>query len=458
MRLKGTRPQTTEQLELPWEVRGEAPEPPRREEVPMAARATEGSGRDDLMERVVSRPNLKAALQRVRSNKGSPGIDGMTVEELSAHLQQHWGEIREQLLAGTYRPQPVKRQLIPKSGGGERELGIPTVLDRFIQQALLQVLQSDWDGSFSEHSYGFRPGRSAHDAIYAAQRYIQEGRLWVVDLDLEKFFDRVNHDVLMARLAKRTSDRRVLKIIRRYLEAGIMAYGGVVIERYEGTPQGGPLSPLLANVLLDEVDKELEKRGHCFVRYADDCNVYVHSRRAGERVMGHLRKLYAKLRLRVNESKSAVDLASNRKILGYSFFGTSGGMVKRRVSKKALTTMKDRVRSITKRTRGESIPRVITELRTYLTGWKAYYRLADTPGTFSELDGWIRRRLRALHLHHWKRGPTIYRALRALGVSDRLATHVAAGGTRRWHNANHDINIALPIKYFDALRLPRLAS
>ena len=456
MRLKGTRPQMSGQLELPLEDRGEAPTVQRSEEVPMAARVTERSGRCDLMEMVVRRPNLQNALKRVRSNKGSPGIDGMTVGELSAHLKGHWEKIREQLLAGTYRPQMVKRQLIPKSGGGMRELGIPTVLDRFIQQALLQVLQSDLDGSFSRHSYGFRPGRSAHEAVCAAQRYVQQGRRWVVDVDLEKFFDRVNHDVLMGKLAKRIGDRRVLTIIRRYLEAGVMAHRGVVIERYEGTPQGGPLSPLLANVLLDEVDKELERRGHSFVRYGDDCNVYVHSRVAGERIMRLLRRLFTGLKLRVNESKSAVDLATRRKILGYSFWVAPGRVVKRRVSRKALQVMKDRVRLITKRSRGRSIERVVGELRSYLVGWKEYYRLADTPRIFNELDEWIRHRLRALHLKHWKRGSTIYRELRSRGMSHASAAQVAANGRRWWHNSAMVMNVALPMTYFDQLQLPRL--
>jgi len=409
------------------------------------------------MERVVRRPNLQNALKRVRSNKGSPGIDGMTVGELSAHLKGHWEEIREQLLAGTYRPQMVKGQRIPKSGGGMRELGIPTVLDRFIQQALLQVLQSELDGSFSRHSYGFRPGKSAHQAVCAAQRYVQEGRRWVVDVDLEKFFDRVNHDVLMGKLAKRIGDRRVLTMIRRYLETGVMAQGGVVIERYEGTPQGGPLSPLLANVLLDEVDKELEKRGHHFVRYADDCNVYVQSRRAGERVLGLLRKLFTGLRLRVNESKSAVDLAQRRKILGYSFWVATGKVVKRRVSKKALQAMKVRVREITQRNRGRSIREVVAELRHYLVGWNEYYQLADTPRIFSDLDEWIRHRLRAMHLKQWKRGTTIYRELRSRGMSHTAALQVAANSRRWWHNSAMLVNVALPNTYFDQLRLPRLA-
>jgi RNA-directed DNA polymerase len=294
------------QLELPLAGRGEAPARERSEEAPTANHENERSGASDLMERVVSRPNLQAALKRVRKNKGSPGIDGMTVDELGDHLRAHWTALREQMRAGTYQPLPVKQQLIPKSGGGIRKLGIPTVLDRFIQQALLQVLQPMLDPGFSQHSHGFRPGRRAHDAIVEAQRYVQSGREWVVDVDLEQFFDRVNHDVLMGRLEKRIGDRRVLGLIRRYLAAGILA-NGMEMDRHEGTPQGGPLSPLLANVLLDEVDKELEKRGHAFVRYADDCNVYVQSRRAGERVMGLLRRLYARLRLRINESKSAID-------------------------------------------------------------------------------------------------------------------------------------------------------
>jgi group II intron reverse transcriptase/maturase len=410
------------------------------------------------MERVVSRPNLQNALKRVKSNKGSPGIDGMMVGELSAHLKGHWVEIREQLLAGTYKPQMVKQQIIPKSGGGMRELGIPTVLDRFIQQALLQVLQSDLDRSFSRHSYGFRPGRSAHEAVCAAQRFVQQGRRWVVDVDLEKFFDRVNHDVLMGRLAKRTNDRRVLTIVRRYLEAPVMAHGGVVTKRQEGTPQGGPLSPLLANVLLDEVDKELERRGHSFVRYADDCNIYVQTRRSGERAMRLLRRLFTGLKLRVNESKSAVDLATHRKILGYSFWVAPGRVVKRRVSRKALQVMKDRVRSITKRTRGRSVVAVADELRSYLVGWKEYYRLADTPRIFSDLDEWIRHRLRALHLKQWKRGPTIYRELRARGMSAHSAAQVAANGGHWWKNSAKAIHLALPTRYFDQLGVPRLAA
>jgi RNA-directed DNA polymerase len=409
------------------------------------------------MERVCERANLQAALKRVRKNKGSAGIDGMTVDELPDYLRTHWPVLREQLLAGTYQPSPVRRHAIPKSGGGVRELGIPTVVDRFIQQAILQVLGPRFDSTFSEHSFGFRPGRSAHDAVVQAQRFVNEGRRIVVDVDLEKFFDRVNHDVLMGRLEKRIEDKRLLGLIRRYLEAGMMA-NGVVTERYEGTPQGGPLSPLLANVLLDEVDKELEKRGHAFVRYADDCNVYVRSRRAGERVMGLLRRLYAGLRLRVNEDKSAVDWARNRKLLGYSFWSGPGGEVKRRVAPKALKAMKDRVREITRRRRSQSIIRVAADLRSYLVGWKNYFRLADTPKVFRELDEWIRHRLRALHLKHWKRGRTIFRKLRARGLSVRAAAKVAANGRRWWRNSAMAIHIAFPIRYFDELGVPRLAA
>jgi len=409
------------------------------------------------MERVVERGNVVAALKRVQKNKGSPGIDGMTVEALRDHLRKIWPMLREQLLAGTYKPTLVKRQLIPKSDGGERELGIPTALDRFIQQALLQVLQPHFDATFSQHSHGFRPGRSAHDAVCEAQKYIQEGRRWVVDVDLEKFFDRVNHDVLMGRLTKRIADGRVLRLIRRYLEAGVMA-NGVVAARNEGTPQGGPLSPLLANVLLDDVDKELEKRGHAFVRYADDCNVYVRSRRAGERVMEALRRLYAKLRLRINESKSAVTRPWNRKFLGYSFWVARGREVKRRVANKALVAMKQRVRALTGRSRGRSIPTVIAELRGYLVGWKGYFRLADTPGIFRELDEWIRHRLRAIQLKQWKRGTTIFRELRGRGLSRDGAAHVAANARRWWKNSGQKIHIALPARYYDDLGLPRLAA
>ena len=458
MDLESEKRQMSRQLELPLAGRGEAPRGKRSGEAQAAIHENERSGNDDeeLLELVVERSNVEAALRRVKRNKGSPGIDGMTVEELPAYLTAHWSSLREEILAGRYRPQPVRRHAIPKKDGGVRELGIPTVLDRLIQQCILHVLQPRFDPSFSEHSYGFRPGKRAHDAVCAAQRFIQEGRRWVVDVDLETFFDRVNHDVLMSRLAKRIADRRLLRLIRHYLDAGIMAHG-VVVERHEGTPQGGPLSPLLANVLLDEVDKELEKRGHAFARYADDCNVYVRSKRAGERVMVALRRLFAKLRLRVNESKSAVARPQDRKFLGYSFWYAKGREVKRRVAKKALVTMKDRVRDITKRSGGRSISSVINELRGYLVGWKNYFRLADTPRVFSDLDEWIRHRLRAIHLKHWKRGTTIYRELVKRGLSSLHAARVAANGRRWWKNSGMTINIAFPITYFDGLGLPRLA-
>ncbi|MCI0407782.1 MAG: group II intron reverse transcriptase/maturase [Acidobacteria bacterium] len=416
----------------------------------------ERSGTDRLMEEVVEPRNIRTALRRVRQNQGSPGTDGMTVGELPNYLAENGEAIREQLLEGTYQPKPVRRQPIPKKGGGVRELGIPCVLDRLIQQAILQVLQPRFDPTFSEHSYGFRPGRRAHEAVCAAQRYIQEGRRWVVDVDLEKFFDRVNHDVLMGRLEKRIADQRMLGLIRRYLEAGMMA-DGVIQERHEGTPQGGPLSPLLANVLLDEVDKELERRGHAFARYADDCNVYVRSQRAGRDVMEALRRLYAKLRLRVNEAKSAVARPWSRKFLGYSFWIAPGRQVKRRVAPEALKAMKDRVREITRRTGGRSIPSVAQELREYLGGWREYFQLAETPRVFSDLDGWVRHRLRALQLKQWKRGSTVYRELRARGLSRDAAAQVAGNTRRWWRNAGMVINIALPASLYDRLGVPRLA-
>jgi len=327
----------------------------------------------------------------------------------------------------------------------------------FIQQCLLQVLQPQFDSSFSEHSYGFRPGRRAHDAVCAAQRFIQEGRRWVADVDLEQFFDRVNHDVLMGRLAKRIADPRVLRLIRRYLEAGIMA-NGVVMERYEGTPQGGPLSPLLANVLLDEVDKELEKRGLAFARYADDLNVYTGSKRAAEDAMATLKRLYGRLRLRVNDSKSAVARAWERKFLGFSFWVAPGRVIRRRVAPQALKEMKERVRQITCRSGGRSLKAVAAELREYLTGWKAYFRRAETPGVFRELDEWIRHRLRAVQLKQWKRSATIYRELRTRGLSEIGAARVAANDRRWWHNASLLINVALPRRAIHALGVPQLGA
>jgi group II intron reverse transcriptase/maturase len=450
------RRQKSTQVELPLGCRVEDPRAQRSGEARAATSENERSGTDRLMEEVVERVNAMGALKRVKQNKGSPGIDGMTVAELPAYLVTGWTEIREHLLAGTYQPSPVRQHEIPKSDGGARKLGIPTVVDRFVQQAILQVLQPRFDPTFSRHSYGFRPGRSAHQAVCAAQRYLQEGRRWVVDVDLEAFFDRVNHDILMARLAARIADKRMLRIIRRYLEAGIMA-DGVAMERHQGTPQGGPLSPLLGNVLLDEVDQELEKRGHAFARYADDCNVYVRSQRAGERVMETLRRLYTGLHLRINETKSAVARPWNRKFLGYSFWVAQGQRVKRRVAAKTMKTMKERIRQITARNGGRSIATVVEELRGYLVGWKNYFKLADTPGVFRDLDEWIRHRLRAVHLKQWKRGRTAYRRLLELGLNPRGAAQVAANTRRWWRNSGMLLHVALPTSYFDALGVPRLA-
>lgn len=456
--LGNTKRQMTRQLELSLEATGEARRDEGSGEVRPAAPGDEHSGTDDLIEQIVTRSNCIQALRRVRKNKGSPGVDGMSVTELRSYLVEHWPTIREQLRAGTYQPKPVLRRAIPKANGGTRELGIPCALDRFIQQAILQVLQPRFDPTFSEHSYGFRPGRSAHQAVRAAQRYMNEGRQWVVDVDLEKFFDRVNHDVLMGRLARRISDKRLLRLIRRYLEAGMMA-DGVVIERTEGTPQGGPLSPLLANVLLDEVDKELERRGLAFVRYADDCNVYVRSKRAGDDAMATLRKLFTQLRLRVNESKSAVARPEERKLLGYTFRIDGHGTAHPNVARQSLDRLKDRVRNATRRVTGRSISQVIAELRTFLPGWKNYFRLANKGRGFAEIDGWIRRRLRALQLKQWKNTRAILRGLRALGVKGDAVVIVFRRKERWWHLSRHSvIQKALSNRHFEALGLPRLAA
>ncbi len=427
------------------------------DEDPTAGHGDVRSGTSRLMEDVVQRDNLRAALMRVVRNQGSPGSDGMRMEQLPPYLKLHWPRLREELLAGSYQPQPVRRHEISKKGGGVRALGIPTVLDRFIQQAILQVLQPRFDPTFSEHSYGFRPGRSAQQAIARAQQYVEAGRRYVVDVDLETFFDRVNHDVLMGRLAKRIEDKRLLGLIRRYLQVGVMAHG-VVIERHEGTPQGGPLSPLLANVLLDEVDRELEKRGHAFVRYADDCNVYVRSPAAGARVLAFLRKTYAQLHLRVNESKSAVARVITRQFLGIAFWRGPGGRLRRRVADKALKALKARIREVTGRSRGRSVRQVVQELARFLRGWYAYFRMAETPRVFRELDEWIRHRLRQVYLKQWNRGPTIYRELRARGASDRLAKSVAFGTKRWWRHASLTIHHVLTNAHFDQLGVPRLAS
>ncbi|MHA3903071.1 group II intron reverse transcriptase/maturase [Castellaniella sp. WN] len=449
-------PQMSTSVERAGVACGEAAGDSASEETGCPRHGNEDTG-STLLVAALTRENLQAAFKRVRANKGAAGVDGLDIDQTAGHLVAAWPAIREALLAGTYRPSPVRRVMIPKPDGGQRELGIPTVTDRLIQQALLQVLQPLLDPTFSEHSYGFRPGRRAHDAVLAAQSYVQSGRRIVVDVDLEKFFDRVNHDILIDRLRKRIPEAGVIRLIRAYLNSGIME-GGVVIERYEGTPQGGPLSPLLANVLLDEVDRELECRGHCFVRYADDCNVYVGSRRAGERVMGLLRRLYAKLRLKVNEAKSAVtSVFADRKFLGYSFWVAPKGVIKRRMATKALATFKQRVRQLTLRSGGRSMQQVVDRLRVYLLGWRGYFRLAQTPGIWRTLDEWMRHRLRAIQLKQWKRGKTMFRALRALGASVAVAQRVAANNRRWWRNSGKLLNSVLDLAWFDRLGLPRLS-
>lgn len=433
-------------------VSDEACDPSHERQSTGSAKPKAGTG--GLLEAALTRENLQVAWKRVKANKGAAGVDGLDIEQTARLLQTRWPQIRQELLAGRYRPSPVRRVMIPKTDGSQRELGIPTVTDRLIQQAVLQVLQPLIDPTFSEHSYGFRPGRRAHDAVLAAQSFVQSGRHVVVDVDLEKFFDRVNHDILIERLQKRIDDAGVIWLVRSYLNAGIMD-GGVVMGRDEGTPQGGPLSPLLANVLLDEVDRELERRGHCFARYADDCNVYVRSHRAGERVMKLLRRLYGRLKLRVNEAKSAVAHVEGRKFLGFSFW-LYKEKVRCKVADKALATFKQRVRQLTWRSGGNSVQDVIEQLKRYLVGWKAYYQLAQTPDVWRGLDEWIRRRLRAIHLKHWKRGATMFRELRSLGASTAVAGRIAAHARRWWWNSTGQINRVLSTAYFNRLGVPRL--
>ncbi len=427
-----------------------------RDESRPAQQEAEGLGQANLLTQALARGNMVLAWKRVKSNKGSAGVDGLSIDETVEYLKTHWPQIRDDLQAGRYRPQPVRRMQISKSGGGMRELGIPTVTDRLIQQALLQILQPLIDPTFSEYSYGFRPGRRAHSAVLQAQHYVHEGFRVVVDVDLERFFDRVNHDVLMDRLSKRIIDKAVLRLIRRYLQAGIMDHG-IVMERDEGTPQGGPLSPLLANVLLDEVDKELERRGRRFVRYADDCNVYVRSRKAGERVLNGMRKHYDKLHLKVNEAKTAVASVLGRKFLGFCFRAGAKGQVKRAVATKALETFKMRIRQITSRSGGKSIKQVVEKLRQYMLGWKGYFQIAQTPSVFRGLDEWLRHRLRAMHLKHWKRGATTFRELKKLGAGTEQAARVAGSTQRWWHNSHHYIHQTLTVAYFDRLGVPRLS-
>jgi RNA-directed DNA polymerase len=407
-----------------------------------------------LMERVLERDNLKRALNKVRSNKGGPGIDGMRVDELPVYLRLHWPCIREQLLSGAYRPSPVRTVLIPKGQGAVRRLGVPTVLDRFIQQALLQVLQSEWDPTFSHSSFGFRPKRSAHQAVVCAQGYLRAGYRWVVDLDLEKFFDMVNHDALMHRVRRRVKDARVLGLMDRMLRSGAV-HAGTLTSTTRGTPQGGPLSPLLANVLLDELDGELERRGHRFVRYADDCNIYVRSSRAGERVLASVRGfLERRLKLKVNERKSAVDRPWRRRILGFTFTSNRGNLLS--VSAKAIDALKDTVRGLTQRTRGRTLKQIIDELRITLLGWKAYFGRSEVNSSFRELDRWIRRRLRCYQWKQW--GSRGYRALRALGVSRELAWNTSKSAHGPWRlSRSPALSYAMPGAYFARLGLPTLS-
>src|SRR6266700_4794671 len=408
------------------------------------------------METIVERANLKKALARVKSNKGASGIDGMTIDELVPYLKEHWPTIRAQLLDGSYKPQPVRRVEIPKASGGKRPLGIPTVLDRFIQQAVMQVLQADWDRTFSAHSFGFRPKRSAHQAVERAQKLIASGHGVVVDIDLEKFFDRVNHDILMGLVAKRVSDKRILKLIRGFLTAGVLT-GGLVSPTEEGTPQGGPLSPLLSNLMLDVLDKELEARGLHFARYADDCNIYVRSQRAGARVMASVERfLTRRLKLKVNKAKSAVARPSTRKFLGFIF--TYGKRPRRRIAPQAVARFRGRIRELTRRTRGRSLAQIVKGLSVYLIGWRGYFGFCETPSVVRELDQWTRRRLRAIVWKQWRNGPRRYAELRRRGVGPVLAAKTASSPKGPWRLSNSPaLAIALSNAVFTSLGLATVA-
>jgi len=445
-----------EVLAFPVEGRSDAPKATEQgTETHMAKRQSESlAGTERLMEEVCELENCKQALQRVKANKGSPGVEGMTVDELPEYLKQHGLEIGEQLRNGTYQPQPVRRAEIPKPDGrGVRKLGIPCVLDRFVQQAVLQVLQKRWDPTFSDHSHGFRPGRSAQQAVHEAQQYIAEGYGWVIDLDLEKFFDRVNHDRLMAAVAARVADQRMLKLVRAFLEAGVME-DGLVSPVDEGTPQGGPLSPLLSNLVLDELDRELERRGHRFVRYADDCNIYVGSERAGQRVMESVTRFIThRLQLKVNQAKSAVARPGRRKFLGFSF--TSDRAPRRRIAPKAIARFKARIREQSRRTRGISLTQMVKQITTYLRGWLGYFGDCQTPSVLQRLETWLRRRLRSAVWKQWKQGRTRFRELRKRGVGKDLAAQTAGSPHGPWRLANSPaLTIALPNAYFAQLGLP----
>ena len=459
MSLKDDKQQNIQfELDFFSALTGEAREAGREEiEPPGATHGTENpASTNRLMEEVCERGNRREALRRVKANKGSPGVDGMTVDEITDYLQQHWPAIREQLLNGTYEPQPVMRMEIRKpDGGGMRKLGIPTVLDRVIQQAVMQVLQRRWDRTFSDHSYGFRPGRSAHQAVAQAQQYIAAGHGWCVDLDLEKFFDRVNHDKLMGQIAKRVEDKRLLKLIRAFLNAGVME-NGLVSPSVEGTPQGGPLSPLLSNLVLDELDRELERRGHRFVRYADDCNIYVRSERAGQRVMESVTQFITqKLKLKVNEAKSAVARPQERKFLGFSF--TAGPEVKRVIAPKALDRFKQRIREITGRAKSVSMKTTMEELAPYMRGWRSYFGFCETPEVLIGLTRWVRLRLRAALWRQWKTPRRRRAALLELGVRGPLASNTAGSGRGPWYLARAKaLSVGLSNAYFKSLGLPSL--
>ena len=454
--MSGLRQSIQQELAREPIERGEAPiiGDPGAEPVVAMAEPESPAATMHLMEKVCERENLERAWQRVRGNKGAPGVDGMTIDDAKSYLREHWPDIRSQLLAGAYRPQPVKRVEIPKPDGGVRKLGVPCVVDRLVQQALLQVLQKRWDPTFSEHSYGFRPGRSAHQAVAQAQRYVAEGYSVVVDLDLEKFFDRVNHDGLMARVAARIADKRVLKLIRAFLNAGVME-DGLVRPVDEGTPQGGPLSPLLGNLVLDDLDEELARRRLRFCRYADDCNIYVRSRRAGERVMASVSKfLTLRLKLKVNEMKSAVARPEERKFLGFSI---SNDGSERRIAPKALDKFKARIRDMTCRTRGKSLPQVVDELKPYLIGWRSYFDFCQTPRVLTNLEAWTRRRLRMYLWRQWQNGHNRFKELRRRGVPKFLAAVAAGSPTGFWRMSGHPaVQMALRNHAFDALGLPRL--
>jgi RNA-directed DNA polymerase len=449
------RPKIQGELDFSSSTAGEAQESRRKEIESLLAEHEHESpaNTDRMMEEICEWENLKEAMRQVKANQGSAGIDGMTVDELPDYHELL--AIREQLLSGTYKPQPVKRVEIPKPDGGVRQLGIPTALDRFVQQAVMQVLQKQWDPTFSDSSYGFRPGRSAHQAVAQAQQYIAAGYGWVIDLDLEKFFDRVHHDKLMGQIAKRVGDKRLLKLIRMFLNAGVME-NGLVSPSVEGTPQGGPLSPLLSNLVLDELDLELERRGHRFVRYADDCNIYVHSEKAGQRVMESIKRFITKrLKLKVNENKSAVARPQVRKFLGFSF--TNGPRIRRTIAPKAVQRFKERIRELTQNARSISLEATMATLAPYMRGWRGYFGFCETPSVLIDLTGWVRSRLRAALWRQWKTSRRRRAMLIQLGVRGRLATSTAASSRGPWHLARSKaVKAALSTAYFRSRGFPSL--